>query len=118
MNIDAGESMGQKRNKTYTGPVTENVASDWGYNLTWTLRAGSQTIEQHEYMEFRYVNLKFSAGEVPASFNLSAWQVQATYVEGESHFESSSEGNESTILQAVWELNRYTAQAAVLDTCA
>lgn len=75
VDIDAGEAMGQKRNKTYVGPVTENVASDWGYNFTWTLREGSQTIEQHEYMEFRYVNLKFSGG-VPHHFNLSAWQVR------------------------------------------
>ena len=79
--------------------MTEDVSSDWGYNFSWTLRAGEQTIEQHEYQEFRYVNLKFGGGQVPASFNLSAWQVQATYVEGESHFESSSDGNESAILQ-------------------
>jgi hypothetical protein len=39
-------------------------------------------------------------------------------VEGDSHFESASpEGrNESSVLAKVWELNRYTAQAAVLDT--
>jgi hypothetical protein len=29
--------------------VTEKVGNDWGYSWTWTLRAGSQTIEQHEY---------------------------------------------------------------------
>jgi hypothetical protein len=44
--------------------------------------------------------------------------VQAPWVEGDSHFESASpEGrNESSVLAKVWELNRYTAQAAVLDT--
>ena len=32
------------------------VAQDWGWDFTWTLREGDQTIEQHEYMEFRYVS--------------------------------------------------------------
>ena len=57
VSIDAGESLSQQHNRTYTGPVTQHVGSDWGYSFTWTLREGDQTIEQHEYMEFRYVSL-------------------------------------------------------------
>ena len=56
VSIDAGESLSQQHNRTYTGPVTQKVGSDWGYSFTWTLREGDQTIEQHEYMEFRYVS--------------------------------------------------------------
>ena len=56
VSIDAGESLSQQHNRTYTGPVTQHVGSDWGYSFTWTLREGDQTIEQHEYMEFRYVS--------------------------------------------------------------
>ena len=56
VSIDAGESLSQQHNRTYTGPLTQHVGSDWGYSFTWTLREGDQTIEQHEYMEFRYVS--------------------------------------------------------------
>ena len=56
VSIDAGESLSQQHNRTYTGPVTQHVGSDCGYSFTWTLREGDQTIEQHEYMEFRYVS--------------------------------------------------------------
>jgi hypothetical protein len=27
----------------------------WGYSFNWTLREGRQTIEQHDYMIFRYL---------------------------------------------------------------
>ena len=56
--IDAGESRRytNPKNKTNKGPVTDFVDIDWGYFFNWKTRAGAQTIEQHQYMEFRYVS--------------------------------------------------------------
>eukprot|EP01051_Picozoa_sp_SAG22_P017479 SAG22_NODE_2705_length_2297_cov_1.227934_4_plen_107_part_00 len=36
-----------------------DVQQDWQWTFTWTLRDGDQTIEQHQYMEFRYLNVVF-----------------------------------------------------------
>ena len=54
--------------------VTDVVGDDWGYEFTWTLRDGEQMLEQHQYMEFRYVNVHFPNGTAPKSFSVSAWQ--------------------------------------------
>ena len=118
VSIMSGESRFRLHNKSYTGPVTSKVGDDWGYNFTWTLRDGDQTIEQHEYMEFRYVNLWFKNGTAPKSFNLSAWAVQYEWIAEDSHFSSEGEAgsNVSDTLNKVWELNRYTMQAGILDT--
>ena len=120
VSIDAGESLSQVHNKTYTGPVNEKVGNDWGYSFTWTLRDGKQTIEQHEYMEFRFVNLCFNGSE-PKSFNLSAWAVQYEWNPDDSYFHASGDQevngtNVADMLVKVWELNRYTVQAGMLDT--
>jgi len=69
-----------------------------------------QTLEQHKYMECRWVNLTFSP-QAPKHFRLSAWKVHYLWDEADSYFSSSS-----VTLNEVWELSRYTLQAAVLDT--
>ena len=50
------------------------VGSTWGWEFDWTLRAGSQLLEQHKYMECRFVSLAFS-GKVPKNFTLDAWMI-------------------------------------------
>lgn len=54
--IVSGESRQRAypKNKTNTDTLPF-VGDTWGYNMTWTLRDGDQTIEQHAYMEFRFV---------------------------------------------------------------
>jgi hypothetical protein len=71
--IISGESrqFTNPKNKTNKGPVTSIVGDTWGYNFTWTLRGGEQTIEQHQYMEFRYLNLIFANGTVPLDLSIS-----------------------------------------------
>ena len=106
--IDAGESLSQLHNRTYTGPVTEKVGSDWGYSFTWTMRDGPQTIEQHEYMEFRFVNLCFN-GTAPKSFSLSAWAVQYEWKADDYHFDAMS-GTED---RSEWHQCRRHAECSV-----
>ena len=74
MAIAAGESreFTNPKNKTNKGPVTDVVGDDWGYEFTWTLRDGAQMLEQHQYMEFRYVNIHFPNGTAPKTFNVSS----------------------------------------------
>ena len=106
--IDAGESLSQLHNRTYTGPVTEKVGSDWGYSFTWTMRDGTQTIEQHEYMEFRFANLCFN-GTAPKSFSLSAWAVQYEWKADDYHFDAMS-GTED---RSEWHQCRRHAECSV-----
>lgn len=92
------------------------VGFTWGYNFTWTLRAGSatpQTIEQLSYMEFRYLNVLLEAGSTVAlaAISVSAWGVSAPWVGSETAFNSSN-----ATLNAVWELSRYTLEAGVVET--
>ena len=77
------------KNKTDKGPTTDVVGNTWGYEFEWTLRSGAQTIEQHQYMEFRYVNLVFSGG-APKGFNLSAWKVTYEWDDTDSYFTCSN----------------------------
>jgi hypothetical protein len=88
----------------------DTVGYTWGWEFTWTLRDGDQTLEQHKYMECRWVSLTF-AGPMPASFNLTAWMVHYPWVEEDSAFDSSNE-----TLDSVYDLCRYTVHAAALDT--
>jgi hypothetical protein len=90
-----------------------SVAFTWGYNFTFTLRNGSQTIEQLQFMEFRYVNVVLEPGS-PLSLSdvaLTAWGVRARWVAAETAFNSSD-----AMLNDVWELCRYTLEAGVLET--
>ena len=82
----------------------------WGWDFTWTLRDGAQVLEQHKFMECRFVSLKFS-GTPPSNMSLSAWQTHYPYYPEDSSFTSSN-----ATLNAVWELCRYTLEAASLDT--
>ena len=66
--IACGESMKGKE-----------VTSDWGWDFTWTLRGGAQVLEQHKYMECRFVSMKFT-GTPPSNMTLSAWQTHYPYV--------------------------------------
>ena len=80
----------------------------WGWQFTWTLRDGAQVLEQHKYMECRWVFIEFS---VDTQFTLSAWRVNYPWVESDSNFQSDNE-----ILNAVYNLCRYTLYSASLDT--
>ena len=86
------------------------VGSTWGWEFDWTLRAGSQVLVQHKYMECRFVSLAFS-GKVPKNFTLDAWMIHYPFSELDSSFTS----NNST-LNAVWDVSRYTVKAASLST--
>jgi hypothetical protein len=56
------------------------------------------------------VSLTFS-GVAPTNFTLTAWKTHYQWYEGDSSFSSSN-----ATLNAVWELCRYTLEAASLDT--
>ena len=70
--IVAGELLGVHTpgQGDYTG---EAVSQSWGYEFTWTLRDGPQTITQHNYMVFRYAELTFLDAPPPADLAVSAW---------------------------------------------
>ena len=89
------------------------VGRTWGYNLTWTLRGGAQTIEQLQYAEFRFVNVLLPAGGALAlaDLELRAWRVEQEWDEAASAFASTN-----ATLDAVWGLSRYTLRAGLLDT--
>ena len=55
------------------------------WDFTWTLRDGDQMIEQHQYMEFRYLSVVFD-GEPPANWNVSAWGVEAPWDPDDTYF--------------------------------
>ena len=86
------------------------VDQDWQWIFNWTLREGEQTIEQHQYQEWRYLSVVFE-GSAPEHWSVSAWRVQAPWVADDSSFDSSS-----PMLNRVFELARYTLQAGVVDT--
>jgi alpha-L-rhamnosidase len=81
-----------------------------GWEFDWTLRAGAQVLEQHKYMECRFVSLSFD-GVAPKNFTLAAWKTHYPYYPEDSSFTSSN-----ATLNAVFELSRYTLEAASLDT--
>jgi hypothetical protein len=90
----------------------DTVGDTWGWDTVWTLREGTQVLEQHKYQECRFVSLLFSEPDVaPTNFTLSAWKTHYPYDAADSNF-SSSNGT----LDAVFELCRYTLEAASLDT--
>jgi hypothetical protein len=91
--------------------VGTRVGSTWGWEFDWVLRDGEQELEQHKYMECRWVSVIFNGTAAPSNFSVSAWQVQYPYDQSDSHFNSSS-----SMLNAVFELCRYTLEAASLDT--
>jgi hypothetical protein len=86
------------------------VGSTWGYNFTWTLRAGAQVIEQLQYMEFRFVSLVVEGVPLEA-LTLRAWRVAAAWDDSLSAFSSPN-----ATLNAVWAQSRYTQRAGLLDT--
>ncbi len=98
VNISCGEAL-----------VNDTVSFTWGWEFAWTLRDGDQELEQHKYMECRFVRLDFSA-PAPA-FTLSAWQVSYPWRDEESAFAS-----DNATLDAVYDLCRYTLHAVSLDT--
>jgi hypothetical protein len=83
----------------------------WGYSFNWTLRAGPQVIEQHDYMIFRYLAIEVLSGVLPSNFSISAWRVNYEYEESDSSFASSD-----AMLNQVHELARWTLEAGVVDT--
>ena len=85
-----------------------SVGYTWGWEFTWVLRDGAQTLEQHKYMECRFVSITFDA---PVDFALSAWRVNYPWDEADSAFASSN-----ATLDAVYDLCRYTVHSAAIDT--
>lgn len=106
---NAGQNVSLKCGESIT--PTGTVGSTWGWEFVWTLRAGAQRLEQHKYMECRFVDVQFSGAAPPAKWILSAWKVHYPYVQTDSSFTSSN-----PTLNAVFELSRYTLEAASLDT--
>jgi len=86
----------------------DSVGYTWGWEFVWTLRDGEQTLEQHKYMECRFVSLLFSS---TVDFTLSGWRVNYPWYEEDSSFSSSND-----TLNAVYNLCRYTVHSAALDT--
>ena len=92
---------------------TDTVGTTWGWEFTWTLRqdTSSQVLEQHKYMECRFVSLSTKTFSLPENLQLEAWVVRYPYVTTDSYFRSDNE-----TLNKVWELARYTLEATSLDT--
>ena len=105
----AGQTVEITCGESLSGSTT--VGSNWGWVQQWTLRDGAQTLEQHKYMECRFVTLAFSGEMSLAGFTLSAWTVHYPWYRSDSHFSSSN-----ATLNAVFELSRYTLEAGSLDT--
>ena len=116
--ITAGESrqFTSPKNKTDKGPVTQCVGDTWGFEFSWVLMDGSQLLEQYQYTEFRDLNLEFT-DDTRATFSPSDdLEICALLVDYEWEPEDTAFNSSNVMLNLVWELNRYTAQAGVLDT--
>ena len=101
-----------------------SVGESWGWSWNVTLRGGDQTIEQHQYMVFRYLTVDFAALKIgcgsppcgsvappPADWSVSGWGVNAPWDPADTHFSS-----DSTVLDRVWKISENTLQRGVLDT--
>lgn len=93
---------------------------------TWTLAptTATQTVQHFEYFEFRYAEVTFTglpaaatssqtrgASLLDTRFNVSAWAVRMTVdTENGARMQTSND-----VLDAVWELCRYTIEASPLD---
>ena len=104
----AGQTVHISCGESLTGTT---IGSTWGWEFDWVLRDGEQELEQHKYMECRFASFVFGGTSAPSNFSVSAWKVQYPYDPSDSHFSSSS-----PMLNAVFELCRYTLEAASLDT--
>ena len=119
--IAAGELMGEandefNRRTNVTAydqwlGTTDYVGQTWGYEFTWTMRDGSQSITQHNYQNFRYLELTFLDGPRPSDLSVGAWSVAYEWVQGQSAFSSSN-----ATLDRVWKLCADTLRYVVLDT--
>lgn len=82
--------------------------------VTWALAptASTQSAEMHEYGEFRYAELTFSAdGITMEDFNVSAWVL--TLPQDAHTYATLNTSNAA--LDSVWEMCRYTTEASSLD---
>eukprot|EP01052_Picozoa_sp_SAG31_P048754 SAG31_NODE_10347_length_1151_cov_0.839354_2_plen_93_part_01 len=75
--------------RTWLSPY-DYVGQTWGYEFTWTLRDGPQIIVEHNYQNFRYLELTFLDGPAPAGVSVGAWAVAYEWDEGQSAFHSSN----------------------------
>jgi hypothetical protein len=87
------------------------VTHTWGYEYIWTMRDGMQTIQQHNFMTFRYLSLQFLDAEPPIDLKVSAWGVAYEWNPKDTAFTSSS-----PTLNKVWELCENTLRYGVVDT--
>jgi hypothetical protein len=92
-----------------------SVGQTWGWSWNWTLRDGAQTIEQHQYMIFRYLSIDFlgvdETSRPPNNWSVSAWGVNAPFDGDQTFFDSSN-----TTLNRVWRLGAQMLEKGVLDT--
>jgi len=83
--------------------------STWQYKES---KGESQSIQHHEYFEFRYVELEFDSAEIETEqFDLSAWSIKVPF--DASSFASLTTSDDS--LNKVWEMCRYTIEVGPLD---
>ena len=88
------------------------MTQGWGWDFNWTLRDGTQIIEQHQYMIFRYLTVEWLGDDPPPTdWSVSAWAVNAPYEPTETHFSSSD-----PVLNRVWDLAANMLHRGVLDT--
>ena len=75
------------------------------------MRDGFQTIVEHNYQNFRYLELTFLDGPAPSDVSVGAWGVHYEWDEGQSAFHSSN-----ATLNHVWRLCENTLRYVVMDT--
>ena len=90
----------------------DTVTQSWGWDFNWTLRDGAQTIEQHQYMIFRYLTVEWLGDDAPPTdWTVTAWGVNAPFDPEETSFSSSD-----PVLNRVWDLAANMLLRGVLDT--
>jgi alpha-L-rhamnosidase len=104
LELGLGEELSGTNTVMYNPLRTGNVFRNY-----WTLRDGAQTIEHHEYLEFRYGEVLDSPQPLDAD-DIKAWVVRYPFDDGESDFDSSS-----SALNGVWDFCKYTIKATTLD---
>ena len=96
-------------------PPRTRTTSEFNWTFDGSVVHEPQTVAHHEYLEFRYGELMFGdcTSVTVEEFNVSAW-VTRLPADTRSGSVSSLVTADST-LDAVWELCRYTTEAAPLD---
>lgn len=86
------------------------------YDFSWRLRKGAPPLEHHEYLNWRWGELRFSDADgapidLAPHLTVSAWQAEYPW---DSHRQAQFKSSSSE-LDRVWELCRWTLEAETLD---